>query len=70
MEKQKCESPALFRYTWPGRDESFSCLEHSVGLQNIAQALGLHLQMIQVDQRKEIDKNNEIKQCESSKPLK
>ena len=63
MTEPKCTNPALFRYTWPGKDESFSCLEHSVQIKEIAKAIELPLQMIQVDQRNELDKNNEIKEC-------
>jgi len=64
-EEKKCTSPALFRYTWPGKDELHSCLEHSIQIQKVAEAMSLHLQMIQVDQRNELDKNNKIKECES-----
>jgi len=63
MTEPKCSNPALFRYTWPGENERFGCLEHSVQIQNVAKAIGLNLQMIQVDQRNEIDKNNKIKEC-------
>ena len=45
--KQECKNPALFRYTWPGQDESFVCIEHAQALLNIANAMGLHLQLIQ-----------------------
>ena len=63
MNYKKCENAALFRYTWPGNDESFICLEHSLWLQKVANAIGLHLQMIQVNQRHELDINNEIRYC-------
>ena len=36
----------MFRYTWPGRDEAYACVEHAKQLKNVAQALGFHLQMI------------------------
>lgn len=42
----KCQEQALFRYTWPGRDESFICLEHAQQLQGLARAIGLYLQFI------------------------
>lgn len=63
--KVKCKIPALFRYTWPGKDESVVCLEHSVEIRHIAEVIGMPLQMIQIDQRNEIDKNDDIRYCES-----
>lgn len=44
-----CGALACFRYTWPGRDEAFVCLEHAVGLANVARAIGLHLQLIPIN---------------------
>lgn len=41
-----CEQPALFRYTWPGKDESHCCVIHAVHLKSVAKAIGLHLQLI------------------------
>ena len=48
MEEKTCPNDAVFRYTWPGRDESFICLEHSQGLRAVANALSLHLQLIPI----------------------
>lgn len=48
MEKTTCTNDAVFRYTWPGKDESFICLEHSIQLRGIANALGLYLQLIPI----------------------
>ena len=42
----QCQQQALFRYTWPGRDESFICLEHAQQLRNVAEAMGFHIQLI------------------------
>jgi len=42
----QCQEKAQFRFTWPGRDESFICLEHANQLIGIANAIGLHLQLI------------------------
>lgn len=47
--EQECQNPCLFRYTWPGRDESFVCLEHAQKLLNVAGAIGMHLQLIQYE---------------------
>lgn len=41
-----CAARAAYRYTWPGRDESFICEEHAAKLRAVAEAMGLHLQLI------------------------
>jgi len=43
---EKCNQMAAVRYTWPGRDESYACIEHAMKLKEIAEVLGLHLQFI------------------------
>ena len=43
-----CGKDAAFRYTWPGRDESFVCEAHSTKLRAVAEAMGLPLQLIPV----------------------
>lgn len=48
MSKQ-CENEAALRYTWPGREESFICIEHAPRLMAIADAMGLPLQVIPLD---------------------
>jgi hypothetical protein len=48
LEEKTCENVAAFRYTWPGRDESFICHEHVVKLKGVAAAIGMHLQVIPV----------------------
>ena len=52
---KRCGTYAAFRYTWPGRDESFICIEHAPQLAEIARAMGLHLQMIPVTPCEEKD---------------
>jgi hypothetical protein len=47
---EQCKTFALFRYTWPGKDESYICAEHSALLSAVAEAIGLHLQLIELDQ--------------------
>jgi|WetSurMetagenome_2_1015567.scaffolds.fasta_scaffold1506236_2 hypothetical protein len=42
----KCPTLATYRYTWPGRDEAYVCAIHAQQLSNIAQAMGLHLQIL------------------------
>lgn len=46
MAAKQCEAEAAYRYTWPGRDESFICAEHSERLRAVANAMGLPLQII------------------------
>jgi hypothetical protein len=45
MTEKQCQMPAFFRYTWPGRDENFVCSDHATKLLQIAQAMGLYLQL-------------------------
>lgn len=44
----KCQNVAAFRYTWPGRDESVICVQHASYLQKVANAIGLHVQLIPI----------------------
>ena len=44
----KCSNDAAFRYTWPGRDESYVCQQHADKLQMVANAIGLYVQLIPV----------------------
>lgn len=41
-----CENYASGRYTWPGKDEAAICPSCTTRLQNVATALGLHVQVI------------------------
>ena len=41
-----CNQQAVFRYTWPGRNEAVICLECAQQLKVVAEAIGLHLQLI------------------------
>ena len=41
-----CDEVATFRFTWPGRDEAGICALHGPKLRGIAEAIGLHVQMI------------------------
>lgn len=60
MEREKCNRQAVFRYTWPGQDESFCCVGHGQGIQAVAQAIGSHLQLIPLpDDTEEMCQNEE-----------
>lgn len=43
-----CEHVAAFRFTWPGRKEAGVCALHSCGLANVAEAMGLPLELIPI----------------------
>ena len=42
----KCQQQAVFRYTWPGRDEACICLEHAMQMRGVSEAMGFKLQFI------------------------
>jgi len=44
-----CKETPVYRYTYPGQDEKVICERHSKILMNIANAIGLHLQLIELD---------------------
>ncbi len=41
-----CQEPPAYRFTWPGRDEACICEKHAPIVQNVASAIGMHLQLI------------------------
>jgi len=43
--QEGCPDPVVGRYTWPGRDESYTCAAHRAKLKQVADALGFHLQV-------------------------
>tara|TARA_Y100000310_G_C20643172_1_gene795100 strand:- start:1694 stop:1864 length:171 start_codon:yes stop_codon:yes gene_type:complete len=45
-----CEKVAKYRYTWPGRDEDFICDDHVDWLKQIANTMGLHLQVLPIEE--------------------
>jgi len=45
-EEKLCENPIYARFTWPGNDEKYACLLHSLKLNQLAQVMGFHLQII------------------------
>ena len=49
MAERVCNEKAKYRYTWPGRNESFICEEHSHKLMAVADAMGLPLQLIELE---------------------
>lgn len=53
---EQCSNEASFRFTWPGREESFICADHIGKLSAIADAMGLPLQIIPLDPLVERDR--------------
>lgn len=47
---EQCGQKAVRRYTWPGRDEAFICQEHLPKLLGVVTAMGMHLQLIPLDE--------------------
>lgn len=48
--QQNCDNEAKYRFTWPGRDEAGICVEHAPKLRGLANAMGMHLQLIQIEE--------------------
>lgn len=46
MSKKQCENPAVYRFTWPGKDEDYICAIHAVKTDALAHHIGLQLQFI------------------------
>lgn len=44
--RKECGEHGAVLYTWPGKDQSVACIEHATELQGIANAMGMHLQLI------------------------
>ena len=44
----ECEQPGLYRFTWPGSNEAFICEIHVDKLRDVAEAMGLPLQVISI----------------------
>ncbi|MCK5605669.1 hypothetical protein KAR91_27490 [Candidatus Pacearchaeota archaeon] len=59
MDRIKCEEPAKFRYTWAGQDESFCCFKHGQQIRGVAQAIGYHVQLIELPEDAEEECQNE-----------
>ncbi len=64
-----CKNPAVYRYTWPGENESYACLIHAIGLVNVAFGIGLHLQMIRLNLGEMVEHEcSQIVSAEEEKP--
>lgn len=58
-QKPKCDNEAAYRFTWPGQDESVICAEHAPKLRGVANALGMHLQLVPLEPEEVVER------CES-----
>ncbi len=47
--QKDCDNPAVFRYTWPGKDESYCCIICGMKLEGIANAIGHRQQFIRLE---------------------
>ena len=54
--QKTCENEAAYRFTWPGNDEAGICEEHVGRLRDVSEAMGLHLQIIPLEQLTETEK--------------
>ena len=43
---KKCGLPGAYRFTWLGKDEKCICAKHAPQLAAVAEAMGMHLQLI------------------------
>lgn len=66
----RCQEKPHFRYTWPGKDESFICFEHARQLQYLAATTGFRLQLIPLseDEQAAVSCSQEV--CPNSVPAK
>lgn len=48
-DEEKCGGYVQFRYTWAGKAETHVCFLHAMQAQNIANAMGYPLQIIDVE---------------------
>jgi len=51
--KNQCPNPGSYKYTWPGRNESYICELHVSQLRNIASAIGLYIQVRPVPEQEQ-----------------
>ena len=58
---EECDMTPNFRYTWPGKDEAYICMSCAMKLNNVAQAMGLHQQFIQLTTDDYVELSKEAK---------
>jgi len=51
----QCTENAEYRYTWPGKDETYACTRHARGIQTVGAAIGLHLQVIELSDKDKLE---------------
>jgi hypothetical protein len=52
--KEICAHTVMFKYTWPGKNVSYCCVKHAIGIMKISIAIKLHLVMIQITPNPEV----------------
>ncbi len=50
MAEKICENQAVYRFTWPGNNESFICEAHAIWIRRVVKAMGMHLQLIPLEE--------------------
>ena len=58
----KCNKLGEYRFTWPGSNESFICCDHVGQLKAVANAIGLSLQIIPIENDIEKTCQQEVKE--------
>lgn len=53
--QSECGQGAAARFTWPGNDEAGTCAAHLPKLRAVAEAIGLHLQIHEIEPRPQIE---------------
>jgi len=48
-----CGNVSSFRYTWPGEDEALICEDCAIQVKRISNAIGMHLQLIPIENEEE-----------------
>ena len=59
---KQCDKVADYRYTWPGRDESFICSGHVGKLRAVSERMGFYLQITKLVWS--LDNPLSIKRCQ------
>ena len=50
--QMNCDSDAAHKFTWPGEDEAGICKDHVDKLRSVANAMGMNIQIIPLNEHK------------------
>ncbi len=68
MEMERCQNIAVVRYTWPGENERYACIDHAAQVKGVADAMGFPLQFIPIGAP--VSEQLPFVQCSHSDPVK